>query len=138
MRARLKYTTWNNTHLQDLIYKIWGNPYNIDINREEASWIVYYLDSVPVAFAGLGWITSTVANLELTGVLRSAQGQGIQKKLIRARERQAKRQGAIKMITYTDPTNCASINSLIACGYKSYRPQHAWAGKKFLYWWKKL
>lgn len=138
MRARIKYVAWNHEDVQLLFTKIFGQCEEIEIEKWTSDWLVYYLGSEPVGFAGLSYTTKTIACLELVGVLKSAGGRGIQKKLIKARERYARTKGCVKMITYTAGWNMKSINSLISCGYKTYRPMYAWAGKEFIYWWRKL
>lgn len=68
------------------------------------------------------------------GVLPTAQGQGLQKRLIRARLRAAKAAGMAWAITDTTLDNAPSINSLIGCGFKSYRPLEPWALRRSIYW----
>lgn len=81
----------------------------------------------------------TTAYLTRAGVAKAYQGKGLQKRLIRIRCKHAKSRGAKTAITYVHKNNSASANSLIACGFKLYQPQYAWAGREnFLYFWRPL
>jgi GNAT superfamily N-acetyltransferase len=72
-----------------------------------------------------------------SGVARAFRGKGIQKKLIKARERKARALGWNWLITDTTD-NPASSNSLISCGFKLFNPTIPWGGKNTLYWRKHL
>ena len=102
-------------------------------------WLVHSEDGVPVAFAGLvpsqRW--SDCGYLCRAGVLPTHRGQGIQKKLIRVRIRQARALGWNWLVTDTND-NPASANSLIARGFKMFDPTKPWGADKTLYWRFKL
>jgi GNAT superfamily N-acetyltransferase len=72
-----------------------------------------------------------------SGVIRSYRGKGIQKKLIKARERKARSLGWNWLITDTY-SNPPSSNSLISCGFKLFEPTNPWGAKGTLYWRKHL
>jgi GNAT superfamily N-acetyltransferase len=98
-------------------------------------WITYDSFNLPCAFAGLvssvRWFDT--GYLCRAGVLPSHRGQGVQKRLIRARVRQARALGWKWLITDTHK-NPASSNSLIACGFKLFEPSKPWGDKETLYW----
>ena len=73
------------------------------------------------------------AILTRCGVRRKYRGNGLQKQLIRARIRMARRHGFRELLAYVLGNNLASANSLIACGFRLYTPAEFWAGKKALY-----
>jgi GNAT superfamily N-acetyltransferase len=102
-------------------------------------WIVYDALNLPCAFSGLvrsvRW--NNVGYLCRAGVLPSHRGQGVQKRLIRARIRQARALGWEWLITDTYQ-NPASANSLIATGFKMYEPSQPWGARETLYWRLKL
>jgi GNAT superfamily N-acetyltransferase len=102
-------------------------------------WIVYDAHNLPCAFAGLvpsvRWLDT--GYLCRAGVLPSHRGQGVQKRLIRARVRQARALGWSWLITDTYD-NPASSNSLIATGFKLFEPSKPWGAKGTLYWRLKL
>ena len=102
-------------------------------------WIVYDAHNLPCAFAGLvpsvRWLDT--GYLCRAGVLPSHRGQGVQKRLIRARVRQARALGWNWLITDTYE-NPASSNSLIATGFKLFEPTKPWGANGTLYWRLKL
>jgi GNAT superfamily N-acetyltransferase len=62
------------------------------------------------------------------GVAPGFRGMGLQQRLIRIRERWAKRNGATYCVTDTHPDNVGSMRNLLRCGYLPYLPEHKWAG----------
>jgi GNAT superfamily N-acetyltransferase len=72
------------------------------------------------------------------GVLQAHRGRGLQRQMIAVREAYARRMGLRELVTYVVPTNFASANSLIACGFRLYRPSHRWGGVEALYFRKKV
>lgn len=67
------------------------------------------------------------------------QGMGIHKKLIRTREKHARRLSYTKVYTDTSFENYGSMNALIACGYKTFSPVFNWATYYSpVYWTKDL
>jgi GNAT superfamily N-acetyltransferase len=99
-------------------------------------WIAY--DPTPVAYAGL-WPsirTPGAGYLCRAGVLPQARGKGLQRKLIKAREREALKKEWVALFSDTDPVNSRSMNNLIACGFESFRPPQPWAshGEDWCYW----
>lgn len=76
--------------------------------------------------------------LSRAGVAAAHRGRGIQKRLIRCRVARAKRLLATRAVTYTIPYNPASMNSLLACGFRVYNPAVAYAGSEMVYWRKVL
>lgn len=76
--------------------------------------------------------------LARSGVYEQSRGEGIQQKLIYARERHARTLGLTHMVCDTSRANLASSNSLIRCGYKLYAPIEPWAFADGNYWIKRL
>jgi GNAT superfamily N-acetyltransferase len=68
------------------------------------------------------------------------RGKGLQKRLIHLREVWALHNGMLYSITDTSNDNAASMNALIACGYRPYWPElvHPWALPNSIYWRKTL
>jgi GNAT superfamily N-acetyltransferase len=98
-------------------------------------WIIYDAHGVACAFAGLvpshRW--SDTGYLCRAGVIPTHRGYGLQKKLIRARVRQARALNWNWLVTDTYH-NPASSNSLIAIGFKMFEPTIPWGAKGTLYW----
>ena len=112
------------------------DPYDI---KKGHWWIAYDEQLLPVGFAGLvrSYSFSDCGYLCRAGVLKEHRGKGIQKKLIRVRETQAKKLGWNWLISDTTD-NHPSSNSLISCGFKLYDPSNPLGYKHTLYWRKRL
>jgi GNAT superfamily N-acetyltransferase len=98
-------------------------------------WIAYAEDEKPVGFAGLvrsiKW--TDTGYLCRAGVLDGYTGHGLQKRLILARIKQARKLGWNWCITDTTD-NPASANSLINAGFKIYTPGQPWSFRNAIYW----
>lgn len=105
-------------------------------------WIAYYGKEV-AGFAGLvpSTIGPGVGYLKRAGVLPEHRGRGLQRRLLKVRERRARELGWSQVITDTTD-NVPSANNLIRSGYKLFEPERAsaqpWAWKHSLYWMKEL
>jgi GNAT superfamily N-acetyltransferase len=114
-------------------------PYDTPTDTKRGYWWVIELDGRPVAFAGMHPSArfSDVGYLCRSGVVKDCRGQGLQKRLIRVRERKARSLGWRWLITDTS-NNPASANSLIACGFQTYLPSSPWGPDEAIYWRKHL
>jgi GNAT superfamily N-acetyltransferase len=115
-------------------------PADVMLSASQGYWWIAYTDkNIPVGFAGLTRSNSwfDCGYLCRAGVIWEYQGKGIQKRLIRVREAQARKLKWNWLIsdTYQNP---ASANSLISCGFKLFEPTSPWAFKTSLYWRKRL
>jgi GNAT superfamily N-acetyltransferase len=99
----------------------------------ETDWWGAWCGHELVGYAG-GRFIEGVYYLTRAGVAYGFRGRGIQKRLIRVRLRHAETLGAEWCVTYTVVGNPASVNSLIACGFRSYNPQAPWVGEGVNYW----
>lgn len=119
-----------------------------DIGPHTAWWVAYTDKGRPVAYAGaMYWAPDRAVYLHRAGVLPDTRGRGLQRRLIRARERWGKGRGATCAYTYTAHHNTASANNLIACGYRLWIPT-TWGGSTeptrprgataWLYWIRRL
>jgi hypothetical protein len=93
----------------------------------------------PVAYTAIKQSSqwADAAYLCRCGVLYDHRGHGLQRRLLRCRERRARRNGWIACVTDTTD-NIASGNSLIKSGYTLYKPSVPWALSNSLYWRKWL
>ena len=112
-------------------------PSDARINPADSLWWIVWHNQQPVAYAGLR-LCQAKQNLGLAflcrvGVLPAHRGRGLQKRLIRARERAARQLAVNELVTYCVPWNSPSLNSLIACGYKFYRPTTRYGGTGSVY-----
>lgn len=94
-------------------------------------WLVFHKDEV-VGYAALDCRGGTRGFLAKCGVLPRWRGYGIQKRLIQARERYARRLGLLRVTTYARHDNFASLNSLARLSYKMYRPKDY--NNHWVYW----
>jgi predicted acetyltransferase len=114
-------------------------PYDKSYDTNHGYWWIATQNGVDIGFAGLvhssRW--SDCCNLIRAGVVPDHRGQGLQKKFIRVRIRQAK---ALKMnwIVTSTYDNPASANSLISCGFKMFNPSKPWMTRHTSYWRLKL
>lgn len=98
-------------------------------------WIAYDRTRSPAAFAGL-WASVTMPGagyLCRAGVLPSGRGQGLQRRLIRVREREARKKGMVALLSDVDPVNAHSMNNLFSCGFTAFRPSKPWGGHEWVY-----
>lgn len=102
-------------------------------------WWIMYDGHNPIGFCGV-YASTTWAHtgyLCRAGILAEYRGKGLQKKLIRVRERKARRLGWTHLVTDTYE-NPPSANNLISCGYRTYAPRTPWGAKGVNYWIKRL
>lgn len=104
-----------------------------------AAWWLVLRDDRPVAFAGVQrsqqWCDA--GYMVRAGVEQTERGRRLQQRLIRVRERFARRQGWKWLFTAT-LNNPPSANSLIACGFRLYEPAAPWLAAGALYWRKRV
>lgn len=112
-------------------------PHDDRVKVEDALWWLVWHGKEPVGYAGLRPCkepqNATLGFLCRVGVIPRHRGRGLQKRLVAAREAAARRIGLAELVTYCVPWNCASINSLVACGYRFYRPGTKWGGGGAVY-----
>jgi hypothetical protein len=75
--------------------------------------------------------------LARAGVIMHHEGNGLQKKLIRARCKFASQLGKVWAVSDTTD-NPASANSLIAEGFRMFEPSKPWGAERTIYWRKSL
>ena len=99
-------------------------------------WLALDEDGAAVGFAGMNPVLSWPGAFYLcrAGVLPSARGQGLQRRLINARIAHARRLGGTVAISDTTARNFPSSRNLIACGFRPYWPAIPWALPDSSYW----
>ncbi len=103
-------------------------------------WWIVRVDGRLAGYCGLGLYDEAdpYAYLARAGILPEFRGKGIQRRLIKIREDEARKRGYHYIITYTARHNLASANNLIKSGYRLYRPAKCWGIKLALYFCKRL
>lgn len=112
-------------------------------SRDEATtlFVIKDIDDHVCAYASLRTlegIDEGSAYFDRAGVAPWARGRGLQRQLIRARERWCRRHGMRIGLTYTLATNPRSSNNLMRCGWRLYSPAYAWEGRGVLYWYREF
>lgn len=103
-------------------------------------WVAFDQDGNAVAYAAM----RPARNHDRGGYLAAAvvhpehRGQGLQRRLILARERRARKLGFTQLITYTRAFNYRSSNNMIASGFRMYMPNKPWGKRDALYWRKDI
>lgn len=105
---------------------------------ENTVWWIGTLDGLPMCYCGIKEIDEEYAYLNRAGVLKEFQGMGLQRRMIRIREKYAKREGFKWVITSTVRENYVSSNNLIRCGFLLYGPEDEWMGDDAFYFRKGL
>jgi GNAT superfamily N-acetyltransferase len=112
-------------------------PADVRVATENVLWWITWLNGEAVAYAGLRVCRESfnrgLAFLCRAGVRPEHRGHGLQRRMIEARVAYARKLGIRELVTYVVPDNLASANSLIACGFKLYRPEHRWGGSAAMY-----
>lgn len=101
-------------------------------------WWLAFVDDVPAGFASMrpSVAFSLTGYLSRAGVAPEFRGNGLQKRLIRARESFARRHGWQWLVT--DSFNPVSANNLMDCGYRAYAPAQPWAFAYSTYWRRRI
>lgn len=114
-------------------------PADVPSDTSVGWWWVALDGDLPVAFAGLvpSRQVPDAGYLCRAGVLPSHRGRGLQKRLLRARERKAKKLHLVALVsdTYDNPP---SSNNLIAAGFRQYEPPLRYGAVGTNYWRKPL
>lgn len=101
-------------------------------------WIVYDEDK-PIGFCSMKHSAKWADTIYLNraGIIYKYRGKGLQRRLIRVRERLSRKFGMTWLVsdTYQNP---ASTNSLIRCGFQMYSPSYKYGADGTCYWRKKL
>jgi len=100
-------------------------------------WVVWFKKE-PVGFCMLSETDNGFVFYSRAGVKRDHRGNGFQVRMLRVRERYARKCGFKKAITYTKMDNIKSNRNLQKAGYWLYVPEYQYADKDCLYWLKNL
>lgn len=104
-------------------------------NFEVGQWWTTTEMGRPIAFAGMipSIMGIGVGYLSRVGVVPDVRGSGLQRRMMRAIERRARRSGLCCIVSDTTG-NVASANNFIRCGYVLFQPAQPWAWPTSLYW----
>jgi ribosomal protein S18 acetylase RimI-like enzyme len=106
-------------------------------SKRSVMWVVWQ-GKEPVGFCMLSTTSEDYVFYSRAGVKRAYRGNGFQVRMLRVRERYARKHGFKKAITYTKIDNTNSNHNLQKAGYMLYAPQYKYADPDCLYWLKLL
>ena len=97
-------------------------------------WIIKDEHGEPAGFC----MTATLIDegclfLSRAGVIKKYRGQGLHNRMIKVRERFAKRDELKTILTYTIKENYSSFSHLIKLGYQLYSPEWEYVGNDVFY-----
>jgi GNAT superfamily N-acetyltransferase len=141
-KYRIKAVDGSDAHMSDILHDLHEQCFGTtapQVNNAVGHWWLVLFGQEPVAFAGMtkSTIGPNAGYFKRSGVLAPHRGNGLQLRLIRAREAQAKRNGWKRIVTDTTG-NVPSSNTLIRAGYKLFEPDYRWCFEHSLYWTKTL
>lgn len=111
----------------------------VDRMKPDSLWWLARYDGEPAGICSLTLHPEhDCCELSLCGVVPEFRGYGLQRRLIRVRERYGRQHGFERAVSYTRPWNFASANNLIRCGFELYEPEYKWGYKDCLYFRKRL
>lgn len=118
--------------------KVFGTSAEVPTPLEGHWWAVYWGKKV-VGFASMKPSISRENGgyLARSGIEHEHRGNGLQKRLILAREVKARRLGWTILVSDTTE-NPHSAKNLAACGYKQFVPPVRWGHPETIYWRKSL
>jgi GNAT superfamily N-acetyltransferase len=122
----------------DLLHDLCFLDAALRVKYDYGYWWLAYSGKEAIGFAGItpSTIGPGVGYLKRAGVLPEHRGHGLQRRLLKARERKARELGWHSIITDTT-SNVPSSNNLMDAGYRLFDPE-PWAWKESLYWRKDL
>jgi GNAT superfamily N-acetyltransferase len=105
---------------------------------EQHSWWVILDPAGGIAAyaSAMPWDEGQAVFIDRMGTLPEYRGGGLQRRLVHAITRWAKRHGALQVRTYVMPWNVASNNNFAATGFRMYDPKigDPWVGEGVIYW----
>jgi RimJ/RimL family protein N-acetyltransferase len=117
--------------------QVFGEVYTRIADMAEACWWVALDGTKPIGFCSLTpWKDHGSLFLSLAGVISGYRGHGLQRRMIRQRERKAlggRFPWVERIVSYTSPDNVWSANNLIHCGYRLYAPAYEWGVENAIY-----
>lgn len=120
--------------IQKLDFKIFAGCGN-EFLTNRAWWVVIIKNKI-IGYCGCIY-SEGICIFNRAWVHKDFRGKGIQKRMIKEREKAAKKQCGI-CVTYTTKNNFASANNLISAGFTLFCPQYQYAGEEMLYFRKKI
>jgi len=109
-----------------------------DILDTDELWQIADDNNELVGFCSARVLDKEIIYFNWAGLLEKAWGQGLHKRMIKARVRWAKKNGFKYAITYTIIENIQSSKNLLKTGFELYIPDFEWGNEKCLYFRRKF
>jgi GNAT superfamily N-acetyltransferase len=141
--VRVRPVDGSDIEIAEQIHAMHMACFSYDIEQrslDHGHWWVGYEDDEPVCFAGL-WPSKIwpdkAGYLVRAAVMPEWRGIGLQRRLVRVRERKAR---SLRMSFLVSDTcdNPPSSNNLISCGFRMFEPPKRWAVDGSCYWRKDI
>jgi GNAT superfamily N-acetyltransferase len=123
------------SHDQALNRALFRQAFPVDhwVGDHHAFWVLWD-GPTPAGFcSAVHLVRDNTVFLSSAGVFAPYQGRGLQRRLIQARLRWARRLGATTAVTYVRHSNPVSLVNLLRTGFQIYSPQVNWAGRDVWY-----
>lgn len=98
----------------------------------------FYSDPLPIGYIAAHPIRRGVWFYSRVGVMPSARGVGLQRKLMATLEKHGRREGWREIVTYTVGRNGFSTANILAAGYRTYEPRKSYVGFQVVHMRKRL
>lgn len=138
MTIRFRGTEHDSPHLRSLHLQCF--PTDEEPGWSGAHWWIGYDGTTPAAFCGIqkSFSAPGYGYLVRAGVVSTYRGLGLQRRMIRLREKFARQWGWNGTLSQTVNWNFHSSNNLARCGYSIYWPSKPWGGSNSIYWRRKF
>lgn len=140
MAIVIRRATGQDKLIRRLQKRILPSDIPLEPSADTAWWIAYDGEKA-IGFASITRDSEPegdFGHLSRSGVDKAYRGHGLQKRLIRSRLAYARRKGWPVVCSDTAWWNAPSSNSLIACGFKTFRPANPWMADGAIYWRKRM
>lgn len=120
--------------LHDLAFPSDAWPVDVDPDVEHKFWIAYAVGGRKLGFcSAVHFPDRGNVFLSRAAVVKAAQGTGLHRQMIFHRVMWSWAQGVDRVVTYTTLQNYPSIVNLLDSGFRFYRPDKPWVGKRVHY-----
>lgn len=108
-------------------------PTDIWVGDEHTFWVARDAGEVVGFCSATYWDMRKAVFLSRAAVVKSALGTGLHKRMIAHRVKWTWEQGIDRVVTYTTLQNYPSLINLLDAGFRFYRPDTPYAGKRYHY-----
>lgn len=132
------FKTINEFLIRALHSEIFPDDEFYESEGEKIYWLVQDQLNDIVGFCILSLLDDGIVFMARAGLYEGARGKGLHQRMIKVRERHARKNKFTIAITYTKIDNITSSRNLQKAGYMLYIPDYQYADADCLYWMKEL